>query len=56
MGFFGKIWSYISFQKQQEHTDKGSNFNLRAMHTINKISLFMFLMAVVVLFFRWVVF
>ncbi|UPT67397.1 MAG: hypothetical protein M0D57_01540 [Sphingobacteriales bacterium JAD_PAG50586_3] len=31
------------------------NFSLRAMHGINRISIFMFLICLVVLFFRYVV-
>ena len=52
MTFWQKIWSYISFQKQN---DDGSepNFNLKAMHTINKISIFMFIIALIVLLVKW---
>lgn len=41
-----KIWSYLSFGKQGH--DK-SNINLRMMHGINRISILMFLIAIIVL-------
>jgi hypothetical protein len=56
MGFFGKLWSYISFKKQHGPNGEQINFNLKAMHTINKISLLMFTFAIVYVFFKWVVF
>lgn len=52
-----KIWSYLNFFKKQEApTEKGTSFNLRAMHTINKISLLMFLGAIIFLVLKWTVF
>jgi hypothetical protein len=47
---FKKIWNYLTFKKDK---DSKSNFNLRMMHGINKISLFMFLIAIVVMLFRF---
>lgn len=50
MGVLSKIWSYLRFWKPQESpTDAPSPFNLRAMHTINKISILMGLIALVVI-------
>jgi len=45
-----KILSYLSFRKQEgsEH-----NFFLRSMHRINRISIFMFLIAIIVLIYKW---
>jgi len=48
-----KIWNYLSFSNKNE--DNGS-LNLRFMHGINKISIFMFLMAVIFLIVRAVFF
>ncbi len=48
-----KFISYLQFWKKQEETDNKANFNLKVMHGINKISIFMFLMAVVLLIVRY---
>ena len=53
MEVWKKIVSYVTFRKQESPTGEEKSFNLKAMHTINKISLFMFLIAIVVLIFRW---
>ncbi|MEC8739812.1 MAG: DUF6728 family protein [Bacteroidota bacterium] len=45
-----KIFAYISFKKDVESKN---NINLRMMHGINKISLLLFLAAMVVLFIRY---
>ncbi|MEO1215915.1 MAG: DUF6728 family protein [Bacteroidota bacterium] len=45
-----KILGYITFRKQEEGDT--TNFNLRAMHGINKISILVFLLAVVYLIVR----
>ncbi|MEM6802445.1 MAG: DUF6728 family protein [Bacteroidota bacterium] len=50
MEVFKKILGYISFKKQEEGNP--GNFNLRAMHGINKISILMFLAAVIYLVVR----
>ncbi|MEZ4803993.1 MAG: DUF6728 family protein [Bacteroidia bacterium] len=44
---FKKIWSYITFQKQPDmgNEDKSS---LRLMHGINRISILMFLIGMVI--------
>jgi hypothetical protein len=57
MEFLRKLGSYLNFFKKQEHAEgQEGNFNLRAMHTINKISLAMFLGAAVFLICKWVIF
>jgi len=45
-----KIWGYIAFWRKGEKTD---NFNLRMMHGINRISLLMFLVCIIVIIFRY---
>lgn len=50
MEVFKKILAYISFKKPEEGAP--NNFNLRAMHGINKISIFMFLAAVIFMIVR----
>jgi hypothetical protein len=45
-----KMWAYVTFKK--EKGDKPS-FNLRMMHGINKISILMFLFAIIVMFVRF---
>lgn len=45
---FRKIWSYLTFQKQEGP----KSTNLKVMHGINRISLLMFLMAVIVMVVR----
>lgn len=51
-----KIWSYLNFFKKQDApNDEKMSFNLRAMHTINKISLLMFLFALVFMILKWTV-
>lgn len=45
-----KIWDYITLKKNDPETDK--NVNLRMMHGINKISIFLFLFAIVVMVVR----
>jgi hypothetical protein len=49
MEIWRKILSYLSFQKQAGPANGSDGFNLRAMHTINKISIFMFLVGLVIL-------
>ena len=48
-----KFLSYILFWKKTPETDNTSNFNLKVMHGINKISIFMFLLAVILLIVRY---
>lgn len=47
-----KFLGYITFWKKDE-SDNTANFNLKMMHKINKISIFMFIMAVIVLLVRY---
>jgi hypothetical protein len=49
-----KILSYLTLRPQESPDGKPMSFNLRAMHTINKISIFMFLVALVILFIKFV--
>ena len=46
-----KFLSYIMFWKKDQN--KTDNFNLKMMHGINRISIFMFLIAMVVLIIRF---
>ena len=48
---FKKFMSYVTFWKKQD-ADSPSSFNLKVMHGINKISILMFLMALIVIIFR----
>lgn len=47
---FQKLISYLTFRKQNEV--KG-NFNLRMMHGMNRISILMFAIALIVIFVRF---
>jgi hypothetical protein len=49
MEVWRKIVSYITFKKQAAPANGSNGFNLKAMHTINKISILMFLVGLVVL-------
>ncbi len=46
-----KIWSYLTFQKQQ--TGEKKNFNLAIMHGINRLSILVFLLAMLLLLVRY---
>jgi len=48
---FQKLISYLTFRKQNEVK---SNFNLRMMHGMNRISILMFAIALIVIFVRFV--
>lgn len=56
MEFLRKIGSYLSMRRQRGMDGGKPPFNLRAMHTINKISILMFLGALVFLVLKWTVF
>lgn len=45
----GEMWGYY-FRKKDP--SRPTNFNIKAMHTINKISMLMFLICVIVIVFR----
>ena len=47
---FKKIWSYLTFQKQEGER----NLNTRLMHGMNRVSLLMFAVALVVILVRFV--
>jgi hypothetical protein len=55
MEFFRKIGSYLSMRRQVGDDGLPLNFNLRAMHTINKISIFMFLVAMGIIIVKFVI-
>jgi hypothetical protein len=42
-----KLWSYISFKKQPEFGQEDKSF-LRMMHGINRISILMFIVGIIV--------
>ena len=42
-----KIWSYISFKKQPDG-EKGNNSYLKMMHGINRISILMFIVGIII--------
>ncbi len=45
---FKKIWSYLTFKKQDNPSPKGGkNVNLKMMHGINRISIIMFLIGII---------
>lgn len=48
--FWKKIWEYLTLKKQTGET----NINLRMMHGINKISIFLFLFCIIVMVYRCV--
>lgn len=50
MNPFRKLLTYITFNRK-ENASKG-NANLFLMHGINRISIFMFLIAVIIIIFR----
>lgn len=47
-----KFLSYITFWKKRP-ADDASSFNLRMMHGINRISILMFILAVIVMLVRY---
>jgi len=46
-----KIWSYISFKKQPEFGQENKSY-LRMMHGINRISILMFIVGLIVVIFK----
>lgn len=48
---FSQVWGYF-FRKKDPN--RPSNFNLKAMHTVNKISIVMFLIAAAVIIGRFI--
>lgn len=51
-----KFLSYVTFWKQSEDAATKSSFNLRMMHRINRISILMFLLAVVFMAVKYLIF
>jgi len=49
-----KIVSYLTFWKKDE-ANETANFNLKAMHKVNKISIFMFLIAVIFIIVKYLI-
>ncbi|UOR06774.1 hypothetical protein MUN82_06645 [Hymenobacter aerilatus] len=47
---FGPVFGYF-FRKNDPN--RKTNFNLRTMHFINKVSMAMFLVGLIVLIYRW---
>ncbi|MBC7426625.1 MAG: hypothetical protein H7321_08830 [Bacteroidia bacterium] len=45
---FNKIWSYLTFKPQPKVDGQENNKNLKLMHGINRISIFMGLFALIV--------
>jgi hypothetical protein len=52
MEVWKKIWGYLTFRKRD--ADAPDSTNLRVMHGINKVSIFMFLVAIVLIVIKWV--
>ena len=52
MEVWRKIISYITFKKQDGPANGSNGFNLKAMHTINKISILMFIFGLAVLAYK----
>lgn len=50
--FFG-LGEVLGYYFRKKDPDRPKNFNLKLMHGINKISIIMFLMAVVVMAYRY---
>ncbi|MFT4522733.1 MAG: hypothetical protein ACI8ZN_001683 [Bacteroidia bacterium] len=50
MEILRKIWSYITFKKD---TENPNNTFIKSMHRINKLSILMFLVAIIVLIMRY---
>jgi hypothetical protein len=49
MEILRKIWGYVIFKK---NTDPEKNLNLKVMHGINKLSILMFLVGMIVLIYK----
>lgn len=48
-----KFMSYVLFWKKDRNNET-ANFNLKVMHGINKISILLFLLAVILILFKYV--
>ncbi|MFA6262230.1 MAG: DUF6728 family protein [Bacteroidia bacterium] len=49
-----KFISYLMFWKKDK-TDNGTSFNLKMMHRINKISILMFIIALLIMLYKFVI-
>jgi len=49
MEILKKIFSYLTFKKQEDSGDKSDKMSLKMMHGMNKISIFVFLIAMVIM-------
>ncbi len=49
----GEVFEYFYKVFQKPDPNKKTNFSLKAMHTINKISILMFMMCLIVLVYRY---
>ena len=49
----GEVFYYFIRVFQKPKPDQPTNFNIRTMHTINKISILMFLFCVIVIIYRF---
>ena len=48
---FRKIWSYLTFNKKENNSQ--GNFNLKMMHGINKLSILMFIVALIIMIIKF---
>ncbi len=53
MGYYFGMREVLTYFFRKKDPNRPSNFNIKAMHTINKISILMFLMAVIVMVVRF---
>ncbi|MDR6337240.1 hypothetical protein HNQ91_000262 [Filimonas zeae] len=52
MGIWRQLAEYLYIKKKD--TDRPANFNTRLMHGMNRISLLIFLMCLLIIFFKYV--
>lgn len=52
VGYYFDFSEVLTYFFRKKDPNRKSNFNLKAMHTINKVSILMFLMAVIVMIVR----
>lgn len=53
--FWKRILKYLDPRTLFQKAEPNSNINIRMMHGINRISIFMFLVCLIVLLFRYVI-
>ncbi len=54
-GYYFNFKEVLTYFFRKKDPNRPSNFNIKAMHTINKISMLMFLVAVVVIIVRVII-